>query len=600
MSSNLNLKESADVSSQNIYNVANESSNYLLDSTSEKSKNSSNHLNVKNTKGSSSRRGSIHSITDNPYTSEPEFIDIKTDKPSEPENHVDFKKFSPSSSPVTDRSSYFQSEAYSRSNGGQIKNFYNDICIPLEKINGSDNLEDFYKINYEKFQHYCDKPGKVKSMAFKNTELDNIRRRKPSVRTNSLDSYISVTSSTNNEKSSHLRKRKSNYRGNSLNSLENSSTHNNNNNNNNSIKNNSLLSSAIQEISKIDSTRERISFYCKDDKNKCHIQRINTFQQLRPVENVPISETMKKKFFWIDVLKPTKEEIAVLSDVFGIHPLTVEDMEYDDTREKIETFINYYYININSFEENSSSFEILPINVSVLVFKNFVLSFHNKPIQHTDHILTRMAQLSAYDFEFNGDWIAYAHIDDISDSFYPYINSAEIDVNTIDELVLILKESEKNDMLRRIGEARKRVTALLRLVTDKSEIIKNLIKRINTLTPNSNNLLYLSDVQDHVITMVQNLHHFEETLIRAHSNYLAQINIEITLATNDTNDIANKLSVLGTVFLPLSLISGMWGMNVLVPGQVYMDSLIPFFIICLAMVVITVISIIISKRLGMI
>jgi len=123
-------------------------------------------------------------------------------------------------------------------------------------------------------------------------------------------------------------------------------------------------------------------------------------------------------------------------------------------------------------------------------------------------------------------------------------------------LVLILKESEKNDMLRRIGEARKRVTALLRLVTDKSEIIKNLIKRINTLTPNSNNLLYLSDVQDHVITMVQNLHHFEETLIRAHSNYLAQINIEITLATNDTNDIANKLSVLGTVFLPLSLISG--------------------------------------------
>jgi len=111
-------------------------------------------------------------------------------------------------------------------------------------------------------------------------------------------------------------------------------------------------------------------------------------------------------------------------------------------------------------------------------------------------------------------------------------------------------------MLRRIGLARKHVTTLLRLLTDKSEVIKTLIKRINTLTPNSNNLLYLSDVQDHVITMVQNLHHYDETLIRANSNYLAQISIEITLATNDTNDIANKLSVLGSIFLPLSLISG--------------------------------------------
>jgi len=154
-------------------------------------------------------------------------------------------------------------------------------------------------------------------------------------------------------------------------------------------------------------------------------------------------------------------------------------------------------------------------------------------------------------------------------------------------------------MLRRIGLARKHVTTLQRLVTEKSEVIKSLIKRITTLSPHSNNLLYLGDVQDHIITMIQNLKHYEQTLTRSHSNYLAQINIETTLAANDTNDIANKLSVLGTVFLPLSLISGMWGMNVIVPGQDY-NSLIPFFLICLAMVFITIFAILISKRLGMI
>ncbi|OUM69998.1 hypothetical protein PIROE2DRAFT_37688, partial [Piromyces sp. E2] len=187
----------------------------------------------------------------------------------------------------------------------------------------------------------------------------------------------------------------------------------------------------------------------------------------------------------------------------------------------------------------------------------------------------------------------------VTDAFIPYVNSVEIDVNGIDELVLILKESEQSDMLRRIGLARKHVTTLLRLSSEKIEVIKNLIKRITTLYPTSNNLLYLSDVQDHVITMVQNLHHYDQTLTRAHSNYLAQISIETTLAANDTNDIANKLSVLGTVFLPLSLISGMWGMNVIVPGQKY-DSLYPFLIICISMVIISILVILASKRFGMI
>jgi len=138
----------------------------------------------------------------------------------------------------------------------------------------------------------------------------------------------------------------------------------------------------------------------------------------------------------------------------------------------------------------------------------------------------------------------------------PYLRTIEIDVDSIDELVLILKESEQNDMLRRIGLARKHVTALLRLLTDKADIIKIFIKRLSTLSPKSETLLYLSDVQDHVITMVKNLSHYDKTLTRAHSNYLAQITIEITLTANRTNDIVMKMTALGSVFLPLNVITG--------------------------------------------
>jgi len=559
------------MSSQNIYE-GNNSSKSLLSKNSNSNKKLKDSLSS-NLEGKKSKQTSISSNTDDGMIThsiscaEPELMDNYNKKENE-------------SLSVIDNTSYYEEENRHYSNM-PIRNFYNDICIPLNKISGAKNLDEFYKINYKKFQEFCDKPNKLNSIRFQNSELDNLRKRRSNyVRISNMNHFCQSI-----------------------------------NNNNMSINAKNVEDNMIKvknEIKFAETIRpERILFYCKGNgigngngnELTNFIQHVNSFQSLKPIGNELISETMEKSFFWIDVLNPTKEEIAVLSDVFGIHPLTVEDIgddevntEYKDNREKLESFLNYYYLCVNSFEEDDYS-EIHPVNVSILVFKNCVLSFHLRPLPHTEHVLRRIVQLSKYDFKVNGDWIAYAHIDDIADSFIPYLNSVEIDVNTIDELVLILKESEKNDMLRRIGLSRKHVTAFLRLLNDKSEVIKSLIKLISTLNPQSENLLYLRDVQDHVSSMVKNLNHYDQTLTRAHSNYLAQISIEITLATNDTNDVANKLSVLGAVFLPLSLISGMWGMNVIVPGQAY-DSLAPFGIICIVMLAIALVSIYLSKRFG--
>lgn len=75
------------------------------------------------------------------------------------------------------------------------------------------------------------------------------------------------------------------------------------------------------------------------------------------------------------------------------------------------------------------------------------------------------------------DWICYALLDNIIDTFEPLIRAIEFEVDSIDELVLILKESEQSDMLRRIGYCRKKMMSLLRLLVAKSDVIKTLIKR---------------------------------------------------------------------------------------------------------------------------
>lgn len=274
--------------------------------------------------------------------------------------------------------------------------------------------------------------------------------------------------------------------------------------------------------------------------------------------------------WWLDVMCPTDEEMKMLSKVFNIHPLTTEDILMEETREKIELFRNYYLVCFRSFDQDPySPTHLEPLNMYIIVFREGTLSFHFRPTPHPQNVRRRIKQLKDY-ISVTSDWISYALIDDITDAFGPLIQSIEYEVDSIDELVLILKEAEQSDMLRRIGTCRKKVMGLLRLMGNKADVVKGLAKRCNEnwrVAPTSDIGLYLSDIQDHLITMTQNLNHYEKILSRSHSNYLAQISIEMTDANNQINDVLSKLTALGTVLIPMNLVTGLWGMNVHVPGQ---------------------------------
>ncbi|GJJ77328.1 magnesium transporter [Entomortierella parvispora] len=282
-----------------------------------------------------------------------------------------------------------------------------------------------------------------------------------------------------------------------------------------------------------------------------------------PPRGQTLSSMLQAGCFWLDVLAPTDSEIRMLSQVFRIHPLTTEDILMEEGREKCEMFLNYYFVCFRTFVLDPTSHNYLqPLSVYTLVFPNGIISYHFRPVPHCRNVRKRIRHLKER-MEVTPDWINYAIIDDIVDTFAPLIRQVEIEVDMIDELVLILKESEQADMLRRIGNCRKRVMSLLRLLTGKADVIKGLIKRYEGRMGRKGMGeigLFMGDIQDHIITMLQNLSHYEKILSRSHSNYLAQINIEMTSASNETNDVLTKLTVLGSILLPMNLVTGLWEM----------------------------------------
>ena len=275
--------------------------------------------------------------------------------------------------------------------------------------------------------------------------------------------------------------------------------------------------------------------------------------------------------WWLDMVNPTEEEVFAIAKAFGVHPLTREDICLQEPREKVELFHQYYFVSFRSFfqADKESDDYLEPVNFYAVVFKEGLLTFTFTESPHTLNVRKRISRLRDY-INLNADWICYALIDDIVDSFAPVIRGIEDEADAIEDQVFIARIEDSRAILRSVGDCRKRVMQLLRLLGGKADVIKGFAKRCNesySVAPRGDVGLYLSDIQDHVVTMMSNLSHFEKMLSRAHSNYLAQISVDQVIQGNASNNTLQKVTVIATILVPLNLICGLFGMNVKVPGQ---------------------------------
>ncbi|KAF9320900.1 CorA metal ion transporter [Podila horticola] len=362
------------------------------------------------------------------------------------------------------------------------------------------------------------------------------------------------------------------------------------------------------------------------------------------------SDLLKDGCYWLDILDPSDFDMQILSKHFHIHPLTIEDISTEEIREKYEVFRHYYFVCFRTFDQDYNSGSYLqPASMYSVVLRDGIITFHFRPTNHHLNVLRRIEQLQSH-ITLTPDWINYALLDDITDSFASPIQTIEYEVDSIDELVLLLRENETTDMLRRIGSCRKNVMAMSRLLSNKADVLRGLMKRFDeryavaplvpssitapapattapstvpsdqepppgtsalTQTQNSAHhhhhrdgemLLYLGDILDHVLTMLQSLSGYEKVLDRSHSNYLAQISLEINQLSNKTSEVVGTLTFLASLIVPMTFITGLWGMNVHVPGQPEMEDhpLDWWWALISVMVLYCIVAIAFGKRYGLI
>lgn len=346
----------------------------------------------------------------------------------------------------------------------------------------------------------------------------------------------------------------------------------------------------------------RFSFFSSAWESTIHAPELGDLvlpgEDIRGLFELPEDE--EDGVWWLNITSATREEVQAICKAFGIHPLTIEDIVTQEAREKIELFPAYYFTCFRSFHvvQEPDGIEYEPFNIYVIVFREGTLSFSFAPNSHATQVRKRITALKEY-VSLSSDWICYALIDDIVDSFGPPIRQIELEADAIEDEVFVMREDDSNSFLRSIGRVRKNCMALLRLLGGKADILRGFTKRCNEnykVTPRMDIGLYLGDIQDHVVTMATNLGHFEKILSRSHSNYLATLSINSISQGTETNQVLSKITFLASVLVPLNLVSGLFGMNVEIPFK-STNNLGPFFGILGFMVVICIIILGVARRM---
>ncbi|PLB34748.1 magnesium transporter CorA family protein [Aspergillus candidus] len=274
--------------------------------------------------------------------------------------------------------------------------------------------------------------------------------------------------------------------------------------------------------------------------------------------------------WWLDVASPAEGDIESLSRAFDIHPLTTEDIKIRESREKIELFGPYYFLSLRPPQvqmDTASGVRTSSLNVYALVFRGGVITFTFGDCPHPAHVRSRIKEHRSH-LALTSDWICYALIDDIVDGFAPFIDRIESGVETMEDSVSITRPDDIGMALQNIYHCRKEVTRIRQLLYDKTDVIRSFARHCDSFGAASTQVaLYLSDIQDHVLTMMANLANAEQMLSRSQSKYLSQLSFDSTRMRNSIVAALSRLTVVASCIVPMQFITGLMGMNVTVPGE---------------------------------
>jgi magnesium transporter len=282
---------------------------------------------------------------------------------------------------------------------------------------------------------------------------------------------------------------------------------------------------------------------CHYGESQVHEQEIDTLAGITPL---PEDRTVT----WVHI--SGLHDIALLEQMghaFGLHPLTLEDILNTHQRPKSEDHGNYLYIVLRLFHCSTRG-DLLPEQVSIVFGANWLISLQEAKGALIDPIRERLRNEKSRLRKAGADYLAHAILDTIVDSYFAVLDDLE---ERIERLEQALISRPTRETLRSIHVLKRDIILLRKSVWPLREMVGSLDRSDSPLIRESS-VLYFRDVYDHAVQVIDTLETYRDMLS-------GMIDIYLSSMSNRMNEIMKVLTIIATVFMPLTFLAGVYGMN---------------------------------------
>lgn len=260
----------------------------------------------------------------------------------------------------------------------------------------------------------------------------------------------------------------------------------------------------------------------------------------------------KSTVTWINVTGLHQVEVLEeLNECFGLHPLVLEDILNTDQRPKMEDYGDYLYIVLKTlFMAGNPGDEVESEQVSIILGRNFILSFQEKESPLFEPIRERLRNGKGRLRKMGPDYLVHAILDAIIDQYFVVLEKMGEKIEFLEEEVVI---RPRPATLQATHQLKREMIFLRKAVWPLREVIGSLERGESSLIKEST-VIYLRDIYDHTIQVIDNIETFRDMLSGMMDIYLSSI-------SNRMNEIMKVLTIIATIFIPLTFIVGLYGMN---------------------------------------
>src|SRR4030043_814818 len=254
---------------------------------------------------------------------------------------------------------------------------------------------------------------------------------------------------------------------------------------------------------------------------------------------------------WINVDGLHQVEILEkLGECYGFHPLMLEDILNTDQRPKMEDYGDYIYIVLKMLSQSNKNNGIMTEQISLIMGSNFVISFQETEGDIFDPIRERIRNGKGRIRKMMADYLAYSLLDSIVDNYFIIMEKLGEKIEFLEEELVTRPTTET---LKTIHQLKREMIFLRRAVWPLREVVSGLERGESSLMKESTRI-YLRDVYDHTIQVIDTIETFRDMVSGMLDIYLSSI-------SNRMNAVMKVLTIIATIFMPLTFIAGIYGMN---------------------------------------